>query len=559
MKRRFWIIVLCCLASLAALAIWKGGAIYCDWRARRLIDQAREMFAKGKFYQASIAIRASLAENSQNPDAYKLMADLLETVGSSSALAWRQHTVESLPGDVTAKIALARSALRFSKLEIAASVLKQVDAENRHRTDFLEVEGGYFSLTGDREGAIRDLKEILARDPNSRSAASAKLNLARLWLGSTRPNESKSAKEMLDSLAGDPLLGPDALRLTIEDASRRRDWPVALGASFRLGTFPQATFQDRQLQLEVLVAAGSPLGDFVLRCFQLSVRTAEQAASLGQWMLGRFGPGRTIEWLNTLQDPLRSDPTVLTLRTACLEMTGNWSDAENILTIREWNRMESSRLALLARVYRRQGQTERATEFWGKAMRAARNMPGALTKLADIARVEGWETEAAEALWEIPITDPDYRSAQADLFEYYRRLNDANHLLELFERALELTPDDLDSKRSVAVLRMITGRQVERAYRLAAEIYQSNPNAIDNAAVYAYSLHLQGKSREAAAILDARPEAEKLSSACEPYYGIILASCERDEESRRYLGRTDRGILFPEMQKVVAELERKWK
>ncbi|HEY5779629.1 MAG TPA: hypothetical protein VIT00_12875, partial [Terrimicrobiaceae bacterium] len=97
-------------------------------------------------------------------------------------------------------------------------------------------------------------------------------------------------------------------------------------------------------------------------------------------------------------------------------------------------------------------------------------------------------------------------------------------------------------------LLLATGRQIERAGRLAREIYEDDPINLGNAVLYSFGLHLQGKSRKAADLLDGRDDLNKLGNDGAAYYSLVLSGCRRNEEARRILSMVDREMLLPELR-----------
>jgi hypothetical protein len=71
---------------------------------------------------------------------------------------------------------------------------------------------------------------------------------------------------------------------------------------------------------------------------------------------------------------------------------------------------------------------------------------------------------------------------------------------------------------------------------------------LGNAVLYAFGLHLQGKSKMAADLLAARDDLFKLGNDGAAYYSLILSGCERKEEARRVLSSVDPDALLPELR-----------
>ena len=118
----------------------------------------------------------------------------------------------------------------------------------------------------------------------------------------------------------------------------------------------------------------------------------------------------------------------------------------------------------------------------------------------------------------------------------------------MMELVLRENPNDRAAKYSVANLLLATGRQIERAGRLAKELYEDDPRSLGNAALYAFSLHLQGNPDKGADLLDSRDDVGQLGSEGAAYYALLLSACGRRDEARRALTAVDRHLLLPELR-----------
>lgn len=560
MARTVWLLAALCAFALVLFGSWKGVDWYRGWRVGRSLNQAREALNRGDFQTAQIAILAALESKPDDPAAIGLMADLLEAAGSPTAIGWRQKALSGTPKKFDAELSLARTALRFQQPALAEQTLDSIPKSDRLRPECLEVEAGLDALSGERDEAVKILQEIIRRQPEGRISVLAKLNLGRLLIQSSDSTESCTGIELLRSIANDPRFGADALRAQIDAACRRDDPMLALRLYRTLEVRPTVSFGDRLSELDLLSSASSTVvriaAERALMSLQLSCKTPAEVVALGNWFNSHRSQDHTIEWLKSMSPQIQQDPNVKLLLVASYESNGAFGEAEQVLSGPAWDaRIESERLAILFRLYSRDAQPDQAAISWHAALEAARDQPGAFETIAAIAESAGKPNEAMDALWHVPIADPGYNAAQQTLFRYYRAENDAANLLRWAQRGLELQPDDLDSKRSVATLLLVLGRNQDRAVRLAQEVYEAKPSLMINAAVYAYSLYATGHAQEAAALLDGRSEIEKASPDCEPFYGIILAAVGRHDEARRALAKTDRSILFPEMAAVVARVE----
>jgi tetratricopeptide (TPR) repeat protein len=137
------------------------------------------------------------------------------------------------------------------------------------------------------------------------------------------------------------------------------------------------------------------------------------------------------------------------------------------------------------------------------------------------------------------------------LYSAYRREQNADGMLRMTELKFKEDPNNLSVKHQVAGLLLVTGRQIDRAGRLAKELYESNPKSLQNATLYAFSLHLQGESTKAAELLDSRRDLQNLSNDGASYYALILSACGRGDEARHILAGVKRELLLPELREAL--------
>jgi hypothetical protein len=101
---------------------------------------------------------------------------------------------------------------------------------------------------------------------------------------------------------------------------------------------------------------------------------------------------------------------------------------------------------------------------------------------------------------------------------------------------------------------MFTGSQVERAGRLAKELYETDSRNLRKAVLYAYGLKLQGKADEGAKIFDGRNDLPQLTNDGHVYCVLIFSACGRLEEARRFAGSVRREDLLPELRAALDQV-----
>lgn len=450
----------------------------------------------------------------------------------------------------------AKEFFQQGRPDLAAYSLAMVHANERKDPEFLDTEAHLFSLLGNSAGAKRAYADLLALQPAGKLGNSARFNLAQLMLNTQSPQESEKAAALIHSLPDEPNYAPHALRLLAQRALQTGNVTEALAIGWKLGAVQGAPFGDRLLQLDILLIGNSPLLDSAIVTLKQTVSgdTGREAA-LANWILNRKGAVPVVEWLEALPPAERTSAPLAPILAAGYNSLKNWKALQVLISGTNWGRNETQRLTYLSASYRGLNQKEMAAMTWKSAIRSARDEPRMAANLARLADSEFRTEDALEALWSVPVSDPDRTWARRRLFAEYRARNDSANLIRLMTETLAEYPQNASAKRSLASLLLITNRDPVRASRLARELYEAGPDTLSNVVLQAYSICVNGDAPRAAAMLDARSPDEKSSDECLPYYGVILARCGRDDEAKRCFQKLNRQILFPEMAATISKIE----
>ena len=558
---RKWLVALIVI-PLIALAGWAVLRGYAGWKAEKALARAREFLKQGRSGEAMISLQTSLLANPKNPAALRVMAEALEQGGSELALSYRRRVVEAAPHDSQGLIDLAICALRFSHPAIASGALEQLPESDRHRADYLDAHAMLLASAGDADGARKCYEEVVLRFPQTRFAKTAELNLAQFWIDDPTSEDPKRAVALLEELASDPNVGLEALRLLVRRSMQHEDAEGAFAYSYRMLGMQGTRIEDDIRVLDLMKTLGCPLYGTMLVWMEASGDgDANRIGSVAKWMLDREGPEEAMKFLNRFpKEKLQVKPLPIVLA-ECYQRMNDWPALQGLLAGQDWGAFNAQRNAMLSTAYRNQKNDRLAALSWKSAMLAAHDRPGALGSLARLAISEKRTDDAVEALWNIPMSDPEYGAAQKRLFIYYRERNDAPGLLRLVERTLNERPNDPAVKMTVGTLLLVTGNQPQRALKLVREVYQANPKPVRTAAVYAYGVYLENPcaqtAAEAARILDARSAEDKAADDCLPYYGLILTACGRYAEAQDCFRKMSRKLLFAEMAEKIKEAQEK--
>ncbi|HET7237826.1 MAG TPA: hypothetical protein VFI76_02290, partial [Terrimicrobiaceae bacterium] len=270
------------------------------------------------------------------------------------------------------------------------------------------------------------------------------------------------------------------------------------------------------------------------------------ALKLAKWKASAIGPDSAAALLESLPTSMRKSTEVSLSLADCYSSLKRWDDLESLVAAASWSELEPIRLALLARAQTGQGNLRKAERTWQLALEAAEKNPRQLSSLITIAKTD--KRDVRQVLWMAAEHDPQNLSARQELYQAYWQERNADGMLRMMELVLKEKPNDRAAKYTVASLLFATGRQIDRARHLAEELYEVDPLNLGNAMLYAFGLHLQGKSKMAADLLAARDDLFKLGNDGAAYYSLILSGCERKEEARRVLSSVDPDALLPELR-----------
>ena len=111
---------------------------------------------------------------------------------------------------------------------------------------------------------------------------------------------------------------------------------------------------------------------------------------------------------------------------------------------------------------------------------------------------------------------------------------------------MQQDPKDKLARNNFTMLSLLSGKDLSTAHKDAAELCASEPRNPVFASTYAFSLHLQGKTREGIDVLRALKAEELADPAVAVYYGVLLASVGETQTARDYLDKSAKAFLLPE-------------
>ena len=546
---RKWGRRLACLAVLIALGV---GAVrfYQAQRKKRLARQTTALLAAGDFKSAVLVARRLLQLDENNLAGCQAMAEMAEKVGRAEAITWRKKIAHIRPEDPENQLALARTALRFGQPEMAETVLQTLPQRARHSVEYHQVAGADALARRDIARADQHFAEAARLSPDNAHVA---VTLACLRLTSRDSARAAEARTQLEQLSDKPGVRGETLRALAADALARQDTGKALAWTTQLMAEKGATFSDSLLHFQAV--RGTDAAEPTLEELKTKAAQSPQTASELITWLNRQGLARAaLHWSSSLPQTM-TDIYPLPLAIAeSYSFLQEWPALNDFVEGKNWREMEPLRLAVQSHALHRLSPPERpsmeAQTVWRAALQAAHAHLEQLIAIAQLAEGWGYETEAAEAWWDVANHGEHTRQALSALQRLYMAKQDTRGLLRVAKRALELNPNDLVAANNCASLGLLLHADTT-SRRLASRLHNEHPTNRAFAATYAFALHTEGKFADGLKLMESMKEEDLRHPTLAAYYVVMLVENGHLERARAFLVDAKRASLLPEEQQLL--------
>jgi tetratricopeptide (TPR) repeat protein len=538
------------LAAVASVG-WLGRKAYRAATERRLLAQAQQYLGQKDLHNASICLHRALQVSPNSVQAACLTAELLEARGLPAALDWRIRAAELKPNVMQYRFAWAKSALNFHELKSAADALSGMDEPSKSTATFHKLGGALAWESHNAAEAEKQYTEALRYEPTN---AAVMLNLATIHLASTNAEIANAARLSLEQMAAgtDTEIRNSSLHCLAADAKAQKLYSKAIGYSKQLLRDPSATFGDRLVHLELLREAKSSEAVPWLTSLEKEAESSPSAAFLfGKWIAAADNPSAALGWLQKLPPAVQTNQPVPLIITDCQVALNDWSALLAIVNKEDWGDLSFYRLALESLAQRGLGKDTASLAAWQKALRLATHRLDRLARLAQATTAWHWTPEHGEVLEKITTTFPKETWAADQLVAQLYAQGDTRGIETLLTRVQASDPTDPRLKNNLANVSLLRNTEVQKAYRLAKEAYDTAPENPFFASTYAYSLLLQNRRDEADKVF-AHVKAEYLQiPSVAAYYGVVEAQCGHHDIAKGSLARADSGKLLPEEKELV--------
>jgi Flp pilus assembly protein TadD len=546
-------ILACAVLAVACFGLWFFvRPAYKRHRETQAMAQARSYMAKGDYRNASLSARQALRINPLGLEASRIMANLAERVRSPDVLDWRRRIAEIAP-TVENKLQLASSALRVQAppYPLAAETLEELKGSATNVAAYHAISAELALRLKRTSEAATQFEQASRLEPTNELY---QLNLAVLQLRSTNALASSPARATLERLRASTNVGMVALRWLVADGLGRDDLPAADRFSRQLLADPRALPDDRLQHLTILRQSKDPeFGPYLSAIQKGALTNALEIYGIAAWMVGHNFVGEAFSWLTNCPAKVRAEQPVPLALVDCYLAKKDWAGLETFLEAQKWGDLEFMRFAFLSRAAAEQNQKLAAEARWRSAVREAGERLGPLNALLIMATSSGRQQAREELLWQIAKRFPGQHWALRELERSYLASGNTRGLNKLYSTMASYMPKNFAAQNNLTATSLLLKLNLTRTHELAKEIYSAHPEEPIVTSTYAFSLYLQGRTKEGLAALEKlKPEALETPSVA-VYYGLLLSEAGQTNKASKYLGIAQKSELLPEEKTLVAE------
>jgi hypothetical protein len=331
---------------------------------------------------------------------------------------------------------------------------------------------------------------------------------------------------------------------------------VMLTMAQELQAYPEATFNDRILYLDILRQLRSPEFTKYLTSFEQDADSdPAKLTALISWMATSGLSLVAIDFVRSLpSEALSKWPVPIAVGEAYAKLR-DWAALETWVTNKDWGQSDFMRHAYLALALRSQNKTAAAEKEWTAAEKQAATQPMFLSMLTRATSEWRWKKEWLELLWSLTKYPETQFEALQSLYQNYSDDGDTAGLYRVLVRLAELMPEDETIQNNLAQISLLLNADMERARKLAAEVYRKEGSNPAYAATYAFALYTKGDTTGALRIMSVLTPAQLHEPAVAAYYGILLAAAGNSQTAREYLKLGGTAKLLPEEKTLITKAE----
>lgn len=537
--------------AAGAGATWSVESGRCDrWRADRYARRAEALARSGAVEAPRAACLRALALNHQSVRAMRALLRVLPAGDAQAALLLRVRLADLDRGDRENLRALAFAAIAAERFELAGRAASDIGAMPGGEAEAQEWQARILAARGDFAAAESAARALLARDPRN-VAGRLIAALAQVFTRSPAPE----AERELSELARHPGTRVEALRALREAAQRRGDPARARELAEAAAMEPRANFSDALVRAEFAVKADASRLEAQLT--ELTRRAGTHAIALGligKWLRQHGRADRVDAWVEQTAALQEDAATAQMIRAEAYADSQQWERLSSLLTGAQWRELDFLRHAFLARGAREMGAREAAADEWRCSLDAVAGGGRPIRLLAETVKPwPGWEPDWEKLMWTAAQRVENSRWALLELQRHFEARHETRSLRRVNEEWLRADPESTPAKNNFAYYSLLLGTSLERAHRLAAEVFAAFPSDPAIASTRALSLVRRGQPADALALLEKLPPSAARQPGIAACQVLALAGAGKAAEASELARSIDGGKLLPELREMLRE------
>jgi predicted Zn-dependent protease len=529
---------------------WAGYVVYRIERHQMYLRNGRQALERADVRSAYSFAQRAVEDRQNDIDACRLMADVHDALGSSTALSWRLRAAQLEPSNVLNYLALAETALKLDNAGLALKALNSAPAERTGRADWQNLMGGTetaLSQFAEAEARFNEAVRLQPADPTYQ------INLYSIRLQSADRSIASDAQRRLEKLAEDEHAGILALRALLREALNSNDVERARSYAVKIEPRADADFNDSLLALEAR-SRGGQANEALEKLKERAVKEPRNAVSLAYWLIGHRRADDAAKWLEERFQPPSAPVSLRMAHADALIAQGKWSEIESKLSDERWSESDYLRLAAIARSIRER-QEPGFAKAWGQAVESAREDQLNVFRLGVLVLSWGWKGESNDLLWRVVETASQWRSqALWILWQISRADRNAAGLLRVASNQHEDDPKDIRYKNNYAFYSLLLNIDLQRAVTLAEECWRQAPSQPNVAATYAFALYRVSKFQEGVQVLDKLPAKDLDKPNIALYYALVLSAAGQTDKACHYLDLARKADRFLPQELELADM-----
>src|SRR5262249_37659865 len=191
--------------------------------------------------------------------------------------------------------------------------------------------------------------------------------------------------------------------------------------------------------------------------------------------------------------------------------------------------------------------------LWRSAEQSASEQPEHELSLARLASKWELKKESEELWWRVAKNTSSRREALEWLRRLYRAENETAKLYDVPQRIKKSSPTKAQTTADLARLGLNIGQNTEQSHQLAKEAYDRDPNEINCAVTYAFSLSRLGRNAEGFAIIQSLPREQLHDPHAAVYVALLLAGAGQAGATSDYIAAANDAGIYPEEEKLLDE------